>query len=73
MYKFEEVFTHPMLIIQTLIAMVLYFQEHTYLVHRRKHGNYLVFHCLNCGLNTYAMHINGNPIIASGEVQVKSS
>ncbi|XP_060568962.1 uncharacterized protein LOC132727450 [Ruditapes philippinarum] len=44
-------------------------QEHGYLVHRRKHGQYLVFRCLNCGMDAYAMHINGSPIVANNNLQ----
>ncbi|XP_052798253.1 uncharacterized protein LOC128230214 isoform X2 [Mya arenaria] len=47
-------------------------QEHGYLVHRRKHGNYMVFRCLNCGLDSYAMHINGSPIITSAQLKSES-
>ncbi|XP_053384489.1 uncharacterized protein LOC123536750 [Mercenaria mercenaria] len=43
-------------------------QEHGYLVHRRKHGNYLVFRCLNCGMDAYAMHMNGSPIVVNNQL-----
>lgn len=43
-------------------------QEHGYLVHRLKLGNYLVFRCLNCGMDAYAMHINGSPIITNNQL-----
>lgn len=49
---------------------VILFQEHGYLVHRRTHGAYLVFRCLNCGVDAYTMHISGSPIIANNQLLV---
>ncbi|KAL4224992.1 hypothetical protein ACF0H5_015687 [Mactra antiquata] len=43
-------------------------QEHGYLVHRRKIGNYMLFRCLNCGVDAYSMHINGSPIVANNDL-----
>lgn len=56
----------------TFYDILLFFQEHGYLVHRRKIGNYMLFRCLNCGIDAYSMHISGSPIVASNELLVSN-
>lgn len=48
-------------------------QEHSYLVHRRKFGNYTVFRCLGCGLNCYAMRDSGSQILVNNQLLNEAS